>query len=289
MLVLNGDHPLTDPGQPARPGGRSGRRPARPAPCSRSRARRPSAPTSAASSATPSGAVDRIVELRDASPAERELTEVNSGIYLFRSELLWPALERLDSANDQGELYLTDVVGLLVGDGHTVVGHHHPDPTVALGINTRADLAAASALLRDRINLGHMLAGVTIVDPASTWIEPTVTIAADAQIQPFTVLRGATDIGAGAVVGPHAVAVDASVGPGASVGPFCYLRPGAALAEDAKAGTFVEIKNSQLGRGREGAAPVLHRRRLDRRGDEHRSGRHHRQLRWPGQAADNDR
>ena len=144
---------------------------------------------------------------------------------------------------------MTDVVGLLVGAGHTVVGHHHDDPTVALGINSRADLAAASALLRDRINLAHMLAGVTIVDPASTWIEPGVTIAADACIEPFTVLRGATDIGAGATVGPHVVAVDASVGPGASVGPFCYLRPGAALADSAKAGTFVEVKNSHLGAG----------------------------------------
>jgi bifunctional UDP-N-acetylglucosamine pyrophosphorylase/glucosamine-1-phosphate N-acetyltransferase len=248
VLVLNGDHPLTD------------------ADSLRSLAGELAAADAAGAVLTftrtetigadfgrivrdPSGAVARIVEVRDAGPDERELPEVNSGIYVFRSELLWPALERLDSRNDQGELYLTDVVGLLVGDGHTVVGHHHPDPTVAFGINTRADLARASALLRDRINLGHMLAGVTIVDPASTWIEPTVTIAADALIEPFTMLRGATDIAAGAVVGPHAVAVDATVGPGASVGPFCYLRPGAALAEDAKAGTFVEVKNSRLGAG----------------------------------------
>jgi bifunctional UDP-N-acetylglucosamine pyrophosphorylase/glucosamine-1-phosphate N-acetyltransferase len=248
VLVLNGDHPLTDPAS------------LRGLAAERTAAEAAGAVLTFTRTQTigadfgrivrdSSGAVARIVELRDASPAERELTEVNSGIYLFRSELLWPALERLDSANDQGELYLTDVVGLLVGDGDTVVGYHHPDPTVALGINTRADLAAASALLRDRINVGHMLAGVTIVDPASTWIEPTVTIAADAQIEPFTVLRGATDIGAGAVVGPHAVAVDASVGPGASVGPFCYLRPGATLAEGAKAGTFVEIKNSHLDAG----------------------------------------
>ena len=94
-----------------------------------------------------------------------------------------------------------------------------------------------------------MLAGVTIVDPASTWIEPTVTIAPDATIEPFTVLRGATRVEAGATVGPHVVVVDARIGPGASVGPFCYLRPGAELADDAKAGTFVEIKNSQLGEG----------------------------------------
>jgi bifunctional UDP-N-acetylglucosamine pyrophosphorylase / glucosamine-1-phosphate N-acetyltransferase len=94
-----------------------------------------------------------------------------------------------------------------------------------------------------------MLAGVTIVDPATTWIEPSVTLAPDATIEPFTVLRGSTRVGAGAKVGPHAVAVDAAIGPGASVGPFCYLRPGAELADDAKAGTFVEIKNSQLAAG----------------------------------------
>jgi bifunctional UDP-N-acetylglucosamine pyrophosphorylase/glucosamine-1-phosphate N-acetyltransferase len=196
-----------------------------------------------------SGAVERIVELRDTTPQERAITEVNAGIYAFRSELLWPALERLQSENDQGELYVTDAIGLLVGDGHEVVGHRHDDPEIAVGINTRADLAHASALLRDRINLDHMLAGVTIVDPRSTWIDPGVTIAADAVIEPFTVLRGSTDVGAGAIVGPHVVAVDASVGPGASVGPFCYLRPGAELAEGAKAGTFVEIKNSQLAAG----------------------------------------
>ena len=248
ILVMNGDHPLTDPAS------------------LRDLAAERAASAAAAAVLTftrtgtigadfgrivrdASGAVERIVEVRDTTPAERELTEVNSGIYLFRSDLLWPALERLDTANDQGELYLTDAVGLLVADGHAVAGHHHDDPTVALGINTRADLAAAAALLRDRINLAHMLAGVTIVDPASTWIEPGVTIAADACIEPFTVIRGVTDIGAGATVGPHVVAIDARIGPGASVGPFCYLRPGAALAEDAKAGTFVEVKNSDLGPG----------------------------------------
>ncbi len=248
ILVMNGDHPLTDPAS------------------LRELAAQRAAAAAAAAVLTfdrtsaigadfgrivrdPGGAVERIVELRDTTPVQRELAEVNSGIYLFRSELLWPALERLDTANDQGELYLTDVVGLLVADGHAVAGYRHDDPTVALGINTRADLAAAAALLRDRINLAHMLAGVTIVDPASTWIEPGVTIAADACIEPFTVLRGTTDIGAGATVGPHVVAVDARVGPGANVGPFCYLRPGATLQAGAKAGTFVEIKNSELGAG----------------------------------------
>ncbi len=248
ILVMNGDHPLTDPAS------------LRDMAAARAQAGAAAAVLTFTRTQTigadfgrivrgPGGAVERIVELRDTTPEQRALAEVNTGIYLFRSDLLWPALERLDTANDQGELYLTDAVELLVADGHTVSGHHHDDPAVALGINTRADLAAASALLRDRINLAHMLAGVTIIDPATTWIEPGVTIAADACIQPFTTLSGATAIGAGATVGPHVVAVDATIGPGASVGPFCYLRPRAALAENAKAGTFVEIKNSELGAG----------------------------------------
>ncbi len=248
VLVMNGDHPLTDPAS------------LHDLAAARAEAGSAAAVLTLTRTATigadfgrivrgPDGSVERIVELRDASPEERTLTEVNSGIYVFRTDLLWPALERLSTANDQGELYLTDVVGLLVGDGHTVAGHLHDDPTVALGINTRADLAAASAILRDRINLAHMLAGVTIVDPVSTWIEPTVTLAPDATIEPFTVLRGATHVAAGARIGPHAVLIDATVGPGSSVGPFCYLRPGAELAGDAKAGTFVEIKNSQLAAG----------------------------------------
>jgi bifunctional UDP-N-acetylglucosamine pyrophosphorylase / glucosamine-1-phosphate N-acetyltransferase len=248
VVVMNGDHPLTDPAS------------LRDLAAARVQAGAAAAVLTFTRTAAigadfgrvvraPDGSVERIVELRDTSPDERAVTEVSSGLYVFRTDLLWPALERLSTANDQGELYLTDAVGLIVGDGHTVAGHLHDDPTVALGINTRADLAAASALLRDRINLVHMLAGVTIVDPASTWIEPTVTLAPDATIEPFTVLRGATRVEAGATVGPHAVVIDARIGPGASVGPFCYLRPGAELADDAKAGTFVEIKNSQLAAG----------------------------------------
>jgi bifunctional UDP-N-acetylglucosamine pyrophosphorylase/glucosamine-1-phosphate N-acetyltransferase len=248
VVVMNGDHPLTDPDS------------LRDLAAARAESGAAAAVLTFTRTSTigadfgrivrgPDGGVERIVELRDASPEERTLTEVNSGIYAFRTELLWPALERLSTANDQGELYLTDAVGLLVGDGHAVAGHLHDDPTVALGINTRADLAAASAILRDRINLAHMLAGVTIVDPSSTWIEPSVALAADATIEPFTVLRGATHVGAGARIGPHAVVIDATVGPGASVGPFCYLRPGAELGDDAKAGTFVEIKNAQLAAG----------------------------------------
>ena len=122
-----------------------------------------------------------------------------------------------------------------------------PDALAALGVNTRAELAAAAAVLRDRINEAHMLAGVTIVDPASTWIDAGVELEADAVVHPFTVLRGSTTVAAGAEVGPHAVAVDATIGAGALVGPFCYLRPGTVLEAGAKAGTFVEIKNSRIG------------------------------------------
>jgi bifunctional UDP-N-acetylglucosamine pyrophosphorylase/glucosamine-1-phosphate N-acetyltransferase len=193
------------------------------------------------------GGIERIVEVRDASAGERAITEVNSGIYVFRSEDLWPALEGLDSRNDQGELYLTDAIAALAARGRPVVGHRHPDPTGALGINTRADLAAAAAVLRDRTNRAHMLAGVTIVDPATTWIDAGVELERDAVVHPFTVLRGSTRVEEGAQVGPHAVAVDARIGPGALVGPFCYLRPGADIGAGAKAGTFVEIKNSSIG------------------------------------------
>jgi bifunctional UDP-N-acetylglucosamine pyrophosphorylase/glucosamine-1-phosphate N-acetyltransferase len=116
-------------------------------------------------------------------------------------------------------------------------------------VNTRVELAEAAAVLRDRINEAHMLAGVTIVDPKTTWIEADVELEPDATIHPFTVLGGKTKVGAGAVVGPHAVAVDAVIGAEAIVGPFCYLRPGTVLEARAKAGTFVEIKNSHIGEG----------------------------------------
>ena len=193
------------------------------------------------------GGLARIVEAGDASPEELALGEVNSGIYVFQAEQLWPLLERLEPHNSQGELYVTDTLGLLVGDGEAVAVHTAPVPFDVEGINTRAELAAVAAALRDRINERHMLAGVTIVDPASTWIEADVEIEADVTIQPFTVLQGATKIQTGAQVGPHVVAVDAEIGPGVTVGPFAYLRPGTVLGEGAKVGTFVELKKARIG------------------------------------------
>jgi bifunctional UDP-N-acetylglucosamine pyrophosphorylase / glucosamine-1-phosphate N-acetyltransferase len=194
-----------------------------------------------------SGSLARIVEAADASPGELALDEVNSSIYVFRAESLWPVLDRLEPHNVQGELYLTDTLGLLAGDGETVAVHVAPDPTEVDGVNTREDLANAAAVLRDRVNREHMLAGVTIVDPPTTWIDATVVLEPDSVIHPFTVLRGASRVATGAQVGPHAVAVDTTIGPDVLVGPFCYLRPGTVLEAGAKAGTFVEIKNSHIG------------------------------------------
>ncbi len=193
------------------------------------------------------GAVEAVVEEKDASPEQRAIRELNSPIYVFEPGPLWAALEALDAHNAQGELYLTDTIAHIVAAGGRAAAWLCPDELAPLGINTRAELAVAAAVLRDRINEGHMLAGVTIVDPATTWIETGVELEPDAVVYPFTVLRGSTTVAGGAEVGPHAVAIDASIGAGALVGPFCYLRPGSVLEAGAKAGTFVEIKKSRIG------------------------------------------
>jgi len=195
------------------------------------------------------GSLRGIVEATDASPEELAVDEVNSSIYVFDGARVWPILERLEPANVQGELYLTDAVHLLVEAGESVVAYRALDPAEPAGVNTRVELAAATAVLRGRINEAHMLAGVTVIDPTTTWIEPSVEVEPDAVVEPFTVLRGRTRVGAGAQVGPHVVAVDSEIGPRVVVGPFCYLRPGTVLEANAKAGTFVEIKNSRVGEG----------------------------------------
>ena len=225
-----------------------------------------------------SGRLEAIVEARDATPEQLAIREVNSSVYVFDAALLWEGLEHLDTDNAQGELYLTDAVRHLVDDGRAVAVYRAEDPRVGEGVNTRADLATAGAQLRDQIVAGHLEAGVTVVDPVTTWIEPDVEIEPDAVIHPFTVLRGRTVVRRGAEVGPHAVVVDSTIGEDALVGPFCYLRPGTVLAARVKAGTFVELKNSQHRRGHEGAAPLLPRR--CRRGGRHERRRrhHHREL-----------
>jgi bifunctional UDP-N-acetylglucosamine pyrophosphorylase / glucosamine-1-phosphate N-acetyltransferase len=189
----------------------------------------------------------KIVEAGDASADELALGEVNSGIYVFQAAKLWGAIERLEPHNAQGELYVTDTLGFLVGDGDAVAVHVAPDPFEAEGINTRVEFAVAAARLRDGINERHMLAGVTIVDPETTWIEADVEIEPDVTIHPFVYLRGATRVATGAEIHAHTVATDVEIGIRAVVGPFCYLRPGTVLEADSKAGTFVEIKNSRIG------------------------------------------
>jgi len=178
------------------------------------------------------GGLARIVEAGDATAEELALGEVNSGIYVFKSEQLWPALERLDAHNAQGELYVTDTLGLLVADGQPCAVQLAEDPFEAEGVNTRVELALAAASLRDRINEAHMLAGVTIVDPTTTWIEAGVEIEPDVTVHPFTVIRGGVRIEEGA-----------------EIGPFAYVRAVSVIGEGAKIGTFVEVKNAAVGAG----------------------------------------
>jgi bifunctional UDP-N-acetylglucosamine pyrophosphorylase/glucosamine-1-phosphate N-acetyltransferase len=214
------------------------------------------------------GSVERVAETKapgDASEAELALREVNAGIYAFDAVLLRHALERVGTGNAQGERYLPDVLPLLRADGHAVGAHRIDDPAVVLGVNDRADLALVRAHAQARIARHHMLAGVTIVDPATTVIDVDVEIAPDAIVEPGSFLHGRTRVGAGSRIGPlttlhdtdvgegctvlRAHAVEAVLEAGATVGPFTYLRPGTRLREGAKAGTFVEVKNSDIGAG----------------------------------------
>jgi bifunctional UDP-N-acetylglucosamine pyrophosphorylase/glucosamine-1-phosphate N-acetyltransferase len=174
------------------------------------------------------GSLRAIVEEKDASPEERTIRELNTSIYVFRAGDLWPALESLDPANAQGELYLTDAVRHLVDAGRGTAVYCAPVADMGLGVNTRAELAEAAGELRRRIVEEHMAAGVAITDPATTWIDPDVVIEAEAVIQPFTVLRGKTVIRARAEVGPHALVEDSEVEPDEVVPPFTHRRSGGA-------------------------------------------------------------
>jgi bifunctional UDP-N-acetylglucosamine pyrophosphorylase/glucosamine-1-phosphate N-acetyltransferase len=216
----------------------------------------------------PDGEVQRVVEAKaagDADAGQLAIREINAGTYAFDSALLAVALAGLSNDNAQGEYYLTDVFSSLRDAGHTVAAHVSDDIAVTMGVNNRAELAAVEVLARRRILEGHMIAGVTVVDPASTWIDAGVEIDADARIEPGSSIRGDSEIGAGSVVGPlttltdtklgkgvsvpHSFLVECEVLDGCSVGPFAYLRPGAHLERDAKAGAFVEVKNSRIGAG----------------------------------------
>ncbi|CNF38966.1 bifunctional N-acetylglucosamine-1-phosphate uridyltransferase/glucosamine-1-phosphate acetyltransferase [Mycobacterium tuberculosis] len=211
------------------------------------------------------GSVEAIVEHKDATDAQRAINEINVGMYAFDGALLADALKRVTTDNAGGEEYLTDVVAIVREDGHRAGAHLVADWVETQGVNDKIQLAQARRQLNDRILEAHMRAGVTIVDPASTWIDVDVTAEPDAEVLPGTQLHGRTHLGEGARVGPgctltdttvgagasviNAVCVQAEIGPEAAVGPYAYLRPGTRLARKAKVGTYVETKNADIGEG----------------------------------------
>ena len=212
------------------------------------------------------GAVARIVEQKDASEAEAAVTEINAGVYVFRADALRAQLARVGTDNAQGEMYLTDVIGLLRADDAPVAAVTAPDAASALGVNDRVQLADAARTLNARVVRRWQLEGATILDPATTWIDVTATLAPDVTVLPGSHILRATSVASGAVIGPDTSLVDcevgedatvtrsdatlAVIGAGATVGPFSYLRPGTYLGDRAKIGTFVETKNSTIGEGR---------------------------------------
>jgi bifunctional UDP-N-acetylglucosamine pyrophosphorylase/glucosamine-1-phosphate N-acetyltransferase len=214
------------------------------------------------------GSIEKIVEAKtdgDGTPEELAVREINSGTYVFRAEALAEALPGLENHNSQGEYYLPDALTAIGRSGGRVIAWTSDDRAVNMGVNDRVDLASVEGEARRRIARAHQLAGVTVVDPDSTWIDADVTIGRDARIEPGCSLRGATEIGEEAVIGPLTTVTDCGIGArssvvhsvlnlcevleGCEVGPFAYLRPGARLEDGSKAGTFVEVKNSVLGPG----------------------------------------
>jgi bifunctional UDP-N-acetylglucosamine pyrophosphorylase / glucosamine-1-phosphate N-acetyltransferase len=213
----------------------------------------------------PQGDVTAIVEHKDADEAQRAISEINVGMYVFDGMLLADALKRVTTDNANGEEYLTDVVGILRADGHRAGAYKAADWIETQGVNDRVQLAAARRQLNDRVLEAHMRAGVTVIDPASTWVDVQVTLEPDVVLGPNTQLHGETHVAAGARVGPgctltrttvgedavvvNAVCDSAEIGPETNVGPYAYLRPGTKLARKAKAGTYVEMKNAVIGEG----------------------------------------
>lgn len=214
---------------------------------------------------TQDGEVIAIVEETDATPQQRAIAEINSGIYAFDIDALRSALSRLSANNAQHELYLTDVISIVRADGRVVHANHVADAALVAGVNDRVQLSELAAELNRRIVAGHQRAGVTVVDPASTWIDVDVTIGRDTVVAPGTQLLGGTRIGGRCRIGPDTTLADvhvgdgaavvrthgseAIIGAGADVGPFTYLRPGTRLGSDGKLGAFVETKNATIGAG----------------------------------------
>ena len=207
----------------------------------------------------------RIVEEKDATDDEKFIYEINSGVYAFDGEKLAASIGKLTMANAQGELYLTDIIGILKSAGESIAAIMIDDFTETLGVNDRVQLAESAAMLRDRINDQWMRAGVTIVDPTTTWIDATVELSNDVTLHPGTALLGSTKVATGAVIGPRttltdcvvkegsqvleSIAIQTVIGEGSTVGPFTYLRAGTQLGDSTKAGAFVEMKNATVGTG----------------------------------------
>jgi bifunctional UDP-N-acetylglucosamine pyrophosphorylase/glucosamine-1-phosphate N-acetyltransferase len=211
------------------------------------------------------GGVRAIVEQADAPPEQRAIREINSGVYAFDGAFLTAGLDRLGTDNSQGERYLTDLIGIAHADGLGVRGLRCPDSWQVNGVNDRVQLAAVRAELNRRVLDAWMRAGVTVIDPATTWVDVQVALSPDVVLHPGVQLHGRTTVAEGAEVGPDTTLTDcalgagalvvrshgsgAQIGAGASVGPFAFLRPGTALGEHGKIGTFVEVKNSDIGPG----------------------------------------
>ena len=253
----------------------------------------------------PDGTVEAIVEEAAATPQQRAIRELNVGVYVFDGAWLWDALDRITPTPPKNEYYLTDVVALANADGRPVLAMTGDDPDELIGINTRVHLAEAEAAYRRRINREHMLNGVTIVDPATTYIEAGVQIGMDTVIQPNTHLRGRTMIGSGCLIGPNSVLVDATVGDDCTV--FASVIQASTLERNVEMGPFVRIRGRRVplrrrahgqlrgdqrlaaGAGVQDGPLQLRGRRRDRRGRQHRRGHDHVQLRRRGQAQDDHR
>jgi bifunctional UDP-N-acetylglucosamine pyrophosphorylase/glucosamine-1-phosphate N-acetyltransferase len=196
-----------------------------------------------------SGAVARIVEATDATPEELAIEERNTGVYLLDAELLWKLLAQVGDDNAQGEIYLTSIIELAVREKLSIEALELDDPDEALGVNTRRELADAARLMRERIVNRWLDTGVTVVDPASTFIDADVSIGADTLIEPGCVIQGPTKIGAGVHLKPHCHIEASEIGDGVVMGPAAHIRPGSKLGAGCRIGNYVEVKNSVLGEG----------------------------------------
>jgi bifunctional UDP-N-acetylglucosamine pyrophosphorylase/glucosamine-1-phosphate N-acetyltransferase len=211
------------------------------------------------------GQISGIVEEKDASPEQRDIKEINTGVYCFNNQLLWKAMDQLSNQNAQNEYYLTDAIRILHQQGQKVVTFETNDIDQTLGVNDRVALAEAEQIMRQRINKYHMQQGVTLIDPQQTYIGPDVEIGQDTIIYPGTIISGPSRIGDSCIIGPqselnqvnvghhteikHSVVAESGIGDETTVGPFAYIRPGTKIGNQCRIGDFVELKNAQVSHG----------------------------------------